>query len=1172
MASLLGIPRQRAITLTFTLIFALLIFASMTFAQSSVSSGSISGTVTDPSGASVANAPVTITNTGTGRVISLTTNSSGSYTTGALEPGQYTIKVTAKGFQTVSQPVTVQVGNNTNGNVKLAVGQESQIVEVQASTEQVNTQQATVQGVLNSQQIENLPVNGRNFLDLAQLEPGVQIQDGQNFDPTKAGYSSISFGGRFGRTARINVDGVDVSDETVGTTTQDIPASAIQEFQLSQSNLDISTDLTSSGAVNVVTRSGTNTFHGEAFGFFRDSSTAAALPTPAGFSAPPFQRSQFGGRVGGPIIKDKLFFFLDAERTKQDSQAPVIVADPLAALSGTFSQPFRETETLAKADYQLGKARLFYRNSYFSNSLFATFGFGFSVYDNKNITRTNVVGADFSTGTWSHSIRYSYMKFQNQIVDATIGTGLPFADLGVEMRILPTGFISGPNLLAPQSTPQANHEAKYDGVKSYGKHTFRFGAAYNHIQGGGFAKFFSLAPRVTATDSDAVEAFANQFPGGAANPLNFPVQTVTLGNGLGFSTEKAALGFPAGGLGPDNRIGLYVGDVWKLFPNLTVTAGLRYDRDTGRTDSDLPAIPELNAVLPGFGNAVRNPNLNFAPQLGFALDPRGDGKTVVRAGIGMFYENVIYNNVLFDRPLRLRNGAFLQTPTACRNGVAQPIPVPVTASTPTGVLTAGPGVCSNADGSQISIGNAAAAIAAFQAQYQALNPLDLSAPNPNFIGSALSNDFPIGLFAPNYQSPRSIQMNVGFQHEVRRGMVATVDLVRNVTTHTLLAVDENHAGDARFLDVAGAQAAINTTNSSFGCPAGVPGITCAIGKGATIGDYAGNGLTSPFDTGGACGPGGCAFPGINPALGQAFFLQPIGRSVYNGLQAKLSQNVTHPIRGMKAVNFQFSYSLSRFSNSGGAQLTGTEGDNDQDFVLQAVDKQFSFGGYVDTPGGFRLGLIGHFYSPLPASLAVPDPGTGGGIFQTDFTGDGTIQDLFPGTRMGAFDRGIDAAHLNAFLASYNSTIGNQATPAGTALINAGLITLAQLQALGGVAPTFVNDPTTDCGHPGQPVNCFGLAPAGQVNMDWLRSLDLRMAWRHTFKERYTIEPSVALFNVLNFANFNLPPNTLSGILSGGAGSLNGTTYQTNNTRVGNGTGVYGVGAPRQIEFGLRFEF
>src|SRR4029078_6806092 len=128
----------------------------------------------------------------------------------------------------------------------------------------------------------------------------------QNFDPTKAGYSSISFGGRFGRTARINVDGVDVSDETVGTTTADIPASAIDEFQLSQSSLDLSNDLTSSRGVNVTTKSGTNAFHGEAFEFLRDHTFNANVP---GGTDNPFQRHQFGGRFGGPIIKNKLFFF-----------------------------------------------------------------------------------------------------------------------------------------------------------------------------------------------------------------------------------------------------------------------------------------------------------------------------------------------------------------------------------------------------------------------------------------------------------------------------------------------------------------------------------------------------------------------------------------------------------------------------------------------------------------------------------------------------------------------------------------------------------------------------------------------------------------------------------------------------------------------------------------------
>jgi hypothetical protein len=265
--------------LRFTFVLAsLALFCMSTMAQTTLSTGSIVGTVTDPSGAVVSGAKVVVTNLGTGAVLQLTTNASGAYTTGPLAPGSYKVQISGKGFNTLTQTVTVEVGNTSTVNGKMVLGQESTTIEVQASGLQVNTEQATVQGVLTSAQVENLPVNGRNFLDLAQLEPGVQIQDGQNFDPTKAGYSSISFGGRFGRTARINVDGVDVSDETVGTTTADIPASAIDEFQISQSSLDLSQDLTSSGAVNVTTRSGTNTLHGEAFGFFRDHSMAASSP------------------------------------------------------------------------------------------------------------------------------------------------------------------------------------------------------------------------------------------------------------------------------------------------------------------------------------------------------------------------------------------------------------------------------------------------------------------------------------------------------------------------------------------------------------------------------------------------------------------------------------------------------------------------------------------------------------------------------------------------------------------------------------------------------------------------------------------------------------------------------------------------------------------------------
>ena len=194
-----------------------------------------------------------------------TTTSSGTFASGALTPGEYTVRVEGQGFKTAQLSVVVEVNTTATANMKLALGESSQVVEVQASELAVNTEQATVQGVLTAQQIENLPINGRNFLDLAQLEPGVQIQDGGTFDPTKNGFSSVSFGGRFGRTARIEVDGVDISDENVGTTTQNLPIGAIQESSLQQSSLDLSTELTSSGSVNVTTKSGTNGLHGEGF-------------------------------------------------------------------------------------------------------------------------------------------------------------------------------------------------------------------------------------------------------------------------------------------------------------------------------------------------------------------------------------------------------------------------------------------------------------------------------------------------------------------------------------------------------------------------------------------------------------------------------------------------------------------------------------------------------------------------------------------------------------------------------------------------------------------------------------------------------------------------------------------------------------------------------------------
>lgn len=1162
------------------LMLAAVCFAPAAVAQTTISTGSIQGTVTDPSGAVVGGAKVTITNRGTGQVLSVNTSSAGAYASGALIPGEYTVRVSAQGFKTSEVPIVVQVNTTASGNFKLQVGQTSEVIEVQESAVTVNTEQATVQGVLTEQQIENLPINGRNFLDLAQLEPGVQIQDGGTFDPTKNGFSSVSFGGRFGRTARIELDGIDISDETVGTTTMNVPLDAIEEASLQQSTLDLSTELTSSGAIGINTKSGANTVHGDAFYNFRNQSLNAALP---GDSTNPFQRNQFGGSVSGPIIKDKLFFFLTAERNKQDLLDPVIPSGSFANLIGSFDSPFRETEADARADYQINRFKIFYRFIFDQNrSVLPFIPNSFQPFANVNHTRDHSIGVDFNTGSFTHSIRLGYHKFQNGITDAVTGSSIFDPAPGIELAIgadpncLTAGldsFCSGPNFLAPQATFQTNHQVKYDGSKLYKSHVFRYGFGWDHLQGGGFAEFLGLAP---AVQSPSTATPSNVFPGGAGNPLNYPVTTVNLGNGEGFSSIKPAFGFPGGGLGPDNRISWYFGDSWKVMPNFTVTYGIRYVRDTGRTDSDLGPLPALNPLSPGLGNTVNQPNHNFGPQLGLTWDPTKHGKTVIRAGIGLYYENSIWNNNLFDPPGRLPHGFFLSMQNACLNGSPVTFTLPGQPNTP---IT--PTFCGQPIGSVFN------QISALEKQYQAATVAAGPATNPVFFGNLPISGIDItgtSLFAPNYITPRSVQMNVGIQQEIRRGMVFTADFLRNVSTHNLLSIDVNHVGDARFFNKGNALAAISATDTAFGCGAGTASadIDCAIGNGATIADYAGNGLDSGYNF---CGGGPCptgAFPGMNTNFGAVQLLEPIGRSVYNGLQMSLRQNVNTPLPGVKLLNLQVSYALSRYVSTA----------RDNDFINFAQDninpthflgpngldrtQQFSVGGFVDVKGGLQLTFAGHFDSPLPSNLNLPVSGLPGGIFQTDVTGDGTgdgsfgsnggLGDLLPGTNTGSFGRNIKIGQLNQVITAFNNNMVGQATPAGQTLISNGLFTLAQLQALGGVigGSTPAN---------GQAFGPLALAPPGAVGQAWLRTFDFGVNYAYRIRERVTIAPGITFFNVFNFSNFDGAAIPFSSVLDGTQGSPNGTTNpQPNALRLGLGSGVNALGAPRQIEFSLKLRF
>jgi hypothetical protein len=1213
----------------------LLMLSLSSLSQTTVSQGSIQGTVTDQSNAVVPGAAITIKSGTTGQVVNVRTSSAGTYTSGGLPVGDYIVLVQAKGFKTVQLMIPVQISVTSSGNVKLEVGRETTTVEVHTNAITVNTEQSTVQGVLTGEQIDNMPVNGRSFLDLAQLEPGVQMQDGAAFDPTKVGYNALSVNGDFGRTPRIEVDGLDVSDETVGTTTQNIAMSSIQEFNIGRSSFDISSEITSSGTVNVATRSGTNAYHGQAFYQFRDYRAGFAdLP---GAVSSQFQRNQFGGRFGGAIIKNKLFFFIDSERLKQDSADAVVAGAPFQFLTRGVDSPFKSSQASGRLDWQAAKnIRVFYKFAYDWNFSSSSDGTSFSYYANRNYAPTHAIGVDINQGNWSHSIRLGFLKFHNQIIGDTNSQAasinpFPFA----EIYFNDTSLGTGPNYLAPQQTLQSNKQIKYDASRVWGSHIIRFGATVNRIATGGFASFNQLAPYLNSYVNFALLNVGQvqtapyyscnlatdpnvPFSGCDTNIGDYPFTGGYLGNGQGYSTELPAFGYPAGGLF-DTRFEAYVGDSWKIKPNLTLNYGLRYIRDTGRTDSDLAPIPcsAVNASIlaagfpgctgnlldqwgPGLGNRVRQPNSNFAPQLGFAWDPWHNGKTAIRGGGGLYYENNIFNNVSYDRSDKLATGLFNQSPYLnCQPGASPGslgFALPA-AGGAQNIVTSVDGydlatqVCFAPLGpSALNSEGAAKSMASLQNQYIAATAaVGAAGQNPNFVGNTLELGYP---YDPNFRTSRSYQMNIGVQRQIGKG-VLTVDYLRNVSVHFQLGIDVNHAGDSRYLETNAALNAIGSTayyNSNSCAPSATAvnyGVTqanavgvvqCYIKQvpGASINDFANNGLDSGYVYYGGYSAAyygltsdtGAAFGGINPNMGSLFMNYPMGRSVYSGLQSEYRTKVASPFRGVSNLDLQANYTLSRFVSDAGS---------DQHFTVNAADfrnptafmgptlqdrlHQVKFGAMFEMAHhGPRLSVIGGVASPQPSSLTVPTQGSVGEIFRSDLTGDGTTGDYLDsaGTGVGhpgTFMRSVSPKNLNAYIQNFNSTYGNgkTLTPAGQTLVNAGLFTQTELVTLGAVIPT-IQPPLLN-----------------NASNGYYKDVDMRLDWPFKWKEHLTILPGIAFFNAFNFKNFG----TLSG-LSGGDGSINGTVAGvntgTNTIRIGRGTGVFAVGAPRETEFSLRIDF
>ncbi|MCI0390075.1 MAG: TonB-dependent receptor [Acidobacteria bacterium] len=633
-------------------VIVLMLATTQLFSQTPV--GGLTGVVTDANGAAIAGATVTITRIDTALVRTAETGGDGKYRFSSLAPGEYEVRITKAGFAAATRRVIINVGLTGSLDFTVAVGAATESVDVSAEAPIVDTEDNAVKAQITSNDIRRLPLNGRNFLDLAVIAPGATPVSGDSFDPTKAGYTGVSIGGQAGRSARIALDGGDINDEVVGTTTQNFSPEIIQEFQVSTSSYDVSTGATSSGAVNIITRTGQNTFHGAGYLYFRNEDLAAfpglnKVPDPDGVvRKPPFDREQFGGWLSGPVIKDRAFWFASFEQSNQDQQA--FITTGLAAgnpFDGAVPQPFDERLSTVRLDVRLNNNHTaFGRWSRNDNRQNAFFPAGSGIGRAPAACTLCTSNAGLQTNLANQIVTGVTSSFGSRVINearfnySTLGNRISPLGSGPELRIRSTNFKVGTNRIFPQSTFQNRWQLRDDFTWQSARSTLRTGFSWNHTQIFGSFQFWS--PGDIQLHSPADASFL--FPTSDAELLNWPVRFLRVGVG----DPSLPVNTP-GGKTINDRASFYVEDSWKIHPRLTLNLGVNYRYDSNLVNHDLPKPQILSTVLRGELGATERDKNNWGGRAGLAWDLKGNGGTVVRAGYGLYYDTVIDNLRLFER-------------------------------------------------------------------------------------------------------------------------------------------------------------------------------------------------------------------------------------------------------------------------------------------------------------------------------------------------------------------------------------------------------------------------------------------------------------------------------------------------------------------------------------------
>jgi len=1203
--------------------------------------GTIQGTVRDDDGKPLEGAKVFYNSSATDAKGFALAGKDGIYVTEPLPAGAYVVRAQARDKVPVDRNVTVVVATAVTADFRL---------------EWINPGPMHLRSTLSGDAPNTLPLDGRNYLAPAELEPGVQAVDGRALDPGKSGFQTLSINSQSGRTTHYDADEVEIMDETKGLATENFPSEAVREVVVSRATPEVFQSLNANGGIRIATRSAGADWHGNLFGNLQDKSLGLAGFPSGGDS---YSRQQYGFGGGGAVIKDKAFLFVGGERSKQDGGLPIFLGFPcsgiyLAGLCGTSSADqigdrsafFRENMLTARFDYNVNENMKWFARLSYDNANQIGPPDSQSNFRNQLNVPAAVGGVDWNRGEYTNSARFGYQKMVNSI-DQALGDSMIVAGAPFHMQI--GSYQLGPTVAGPRQTIQRDIFGRYDSSTIRGiYHTLRFGGAIHRITQGDFFAPGNYGPSVTSSNGIDVINAINSDPGlaplvpgdprGAAdNPLNYPVGTITIFNGLGNFSENSAFNRSTGGHA-DTRLDGYVGDSYNVIPSLNLNIGVNYVRDSGRTDSDLGAIPcsainttivksppcttgyilDQFALLPNpiaagthefVSASIKQPNFNLAPQIGLAWDPGHNGRTVIRASAGMFYDNFLLQNTYQDRINRLSNGQYNRSLQLCPSGsvlfpngsVVSSVTVPSSGQT----LDIASQICGQ------PIGQVASAIEALQNDFQSAQSAVTGGPNVYSLANSVSNFG--GLLAPGFRTPRVIHIAGGIQHQMGERGMFSADYVREIGTEFPIGIDTNHVGDSRYLtdgynlnplqnNFAAELSAINATIAAnpvtnANCPTAAAtggssqlAVTCYLHyvPTATIVDFARNGLDS---ANAFCGPFPCsvlgkqqaAFGGINPAVGSNLMYFPGGRSRYTGIH--LAYHVTtadNPWRDVKRLEVAIAYTLSRYRTNI-AERDGSGGDYSTLNPAEDYNKphlghwgdsgldrthQFTLTPTADLAYKFRLSMIAHVASPLPLSAYIPQQdggGVPGEIFRSDVSGDGTVGDLLPSTVIGSTGK-YSNSNLTKAIKFYDTNYAGQLTPAGNTLVNNQLFSALQLHELGAYAPVV------------QPL------PGRAAQATWLKTMDLRLSRPLQVTERVMLEPNISVFNVFNWANFGGAGGQLNGVLDGAPGtSLNNATSggycgPSNNLctqrldRVLPGSGTYAIGAPRQLQFGLRVTF